>query len=121
MKAILLKEAIPTLHKIGSITLLGSTVIEGDPQASALSTLGEPSDNLNGGYFACTHGKFSMTYPFTEYATVLSGSLALTNELTGERTVYGPGDSWIVEKGTPVTWEVLSDEFVKHYLACVNP
>lgn len=120
MKPILLTGTIPILTKIGSITLLGSTVIDGDPQASGLQTLGEPTDNLNGGYFGCTKGVFKMTYPFTEYATILAGQLALTDENTGIRTIFNPGDSWIVEKGTPVIWEVLTDEFVKHYLACVN-
>ncbi|WP_395065801.1 hypothetical protein [Paraburkholderia silvatlantica] len=30
---------------------------------------------------------------------------------------YGPGDSGFVQKGTPVSWEVRSERFVKHDFA----
>jgi len=46
--------------------------------------------------------------------------LLLTDESTGVTTRFKAGDSWFVEKGTPVLWEVVSDAgFVKHYLAFV--
>jgi uncharacterized cupin superfamily protein len=56
-------------------------------------------------------------YPFTEQAIVVEGEVTLRNGLTGESMRYGPGDSWFVQKGTPVSWEVHSERFVKHYFA----
>ena len=65
-------------------------------------------------------GSFVMEYPFAEHATVWEGSATLTNERTGESVQYQAGDSWFVEKGTPVRWDITSDRFVKHYLAIVE-
>ncbi|MCY1260584.1 hypothetical protein D9M68_119520 [compost metagenome] len=75
------------------------------------------SGPVSSAYFGTTRGKFRMTYPFSEQATVVSGELLLTDESTGQTTRYKAGDSWFVTKGTPVLWEVLSDSFVKHYYA----
>ncbi len=58
-----------------------------------------------------------MTYPFSEQATVVSGEVRLTDESTGQSTLYKAGDSWFVSKGTPVLWEVADGGFVKHYYA----
>ena len=69
--------------------------------------------------FGTTAGKFRMTYPFSEQATVVSGEVRLTDESTGQSTLYKAGDSWFVTKGTPVLWEVVSESFVKHYFAVV--
>ena len=64
-----------------------------------------------------TRGKFRMTYPFDEHATVVEGSVTLTDESTGIAQTYHVGDGWFVRKGTPILWEVTSDRFVKNYLA----
>lgn len=48
---------------------------------------------------------------------IVTGEIQLTDESTGQVTRYKAGDAWFVTKGTPVLWEVLSETFVKHYLA----
>lgn len=55
---LLLNKPLPDLLNIGSVTNLGSEVVEGDPQASVAMIHGEPTDNLTCGIFACTKGKF---------------------------------------------------------------
>ena len=95
-------------------------MIAGTPTVGVASIFGEPTDNLNCGVFSCTRGSFVMEYPFAEHATVWEGSATLTNERTGESVQYQAGDSWFVEKGTPVRWDITSDRFVKHYLAIVE-
>jgi uncharacterized cupin superfamily protein len=117
MKPILLNAALPDMAEIGSVTNLGSTVIEGDPQASIAMLDGSPEDAVACGIFKCTKGVFSMQYPFTEHATILQGSLKLKNLETGEEETFGPGDSWFVAQGSKIEWHVLSDYFVKHYLS----
>ncbi|MGP9643759.1 cupin domain-containing protein [Halomonas sp. AOP30-A1-24] len=107
------------LNSIGSVEKMGATIVEGDVQAFIKMTLNAPEDAVSAGYFGTTAGKFRMTYPFTEQACVVSGEVILTNETTNERVHYKAGDSWLYEKGTTVLWEVVTSDFVKHYLAVV--
>ncbi|MCP9268709.1 cupin domain-containing protein [Xenorhabdus sp. XENO-1] len=120
IKPLLLDQALPELMPIGSVTHLGSIVLEGDPQASGAMTHGEPTDNLTCGIFACTRGKFKMIYPFDEMATVHEGSVKLTDVKTGATVEYHKGDSWFAAKGTEIVWEITTERFVKHYMACMN-
>jgi len=69
------------------------------------------------GSYAATKGKYRVVYPFHEHATLLDGELALTDESTGQTTVYGPGDSWIIAKGTSMIWDIRSAVIRKSYLA----
>jgi len=109
---------INELDHWGSIADLGSQIVEGEVNAFGKMTFGAPTDPISAAYFGTNQGKFRMTYPFSEQATLLSGELVLTDESTGITTRFQAGDSWFVEKGTPVLWEVVStDGFVKHYLA----
>ncbi|GAB4060470.1 cupin domain-containing protein [Uliginosibacterium sediminicola] len=111
--------AVQDMHAIGSVENLGSTVLSGDVQAWALGTFGAPTDPVSAGYFAASQGSFRMTYPFNEQATVVQGSVKLTDVTSGESRSYGVGDSWFVTKGTEVIWEIDSPLFMKHYFAAV--
>lgn len=108
------------LHPIGSVANLGATVEAGDVQAFALGTFGGPTDPVSAGYFGATRGTFRMTYPFNEQATVVQGSVRLTDVAAGTSVTYDVGDSWFVTQGTEVLWEIQSDFFVKHYFAVVD-
>lgn len=108
---------IPELESWGTVADLGSTITEGEVLAFGKITSGTPTSPVSAGYFACTKGAFNMEYPFTEQAIVLEGECLLTNRATGESVHYKAGDAWFVEKGTPISWKILTDRFVKHYLA----
>jgi uncharacterized cupin superfamily protein len=101
----------------GTVADLGSEILEGEVKAFGKMTYGAPDDAVSSGYFGTTRGKFRMVYPFDEQAVIVSGEIQLTDESTGNVTRYKAGDAWFVTKGTPVLWEVLSESFVKHYLA----
>lgn len=120
IKPLGLNQPLPELYSVGSVTALGSTVVEGDPQASVAMIHGAPTDNLTCGIFACSKGKFTMIYPFDELSTVHEGSVKLTDVKTGKTVEYHKGDSWFAEKGTEVLWDITSERFVKHYMACIN-
>jgi len=108
------------LDSWGSVTDLGSEILAGEVNAYGRMTHGAPTDPISAAYFGTNQGKFRMTYPFSEQATVLTGEVLLTDESTGVTTRFKAGDSWFVEKGTPVVWDVVSEAgFVKHYLAFV--
>lgn len=113
------KLGLDDLGLIGSVSVLGAEVIGEEVNAYAKGTFGAPTDPVSAGYFGVTKGKFKMVYPFNEQATVVTGSVTLTDETTGNRVTYNEGDSWFATKGTAVTWEIHSDAFVKHFFAVV--
>ncbi|MBP6116431.1 MAG: DUF861 domain-containing protein [Neisseriaceae bacterium] len=111
--------ALTDLDSWGTVADLGSEILEGECKAYGQFTVGNPELPISGGYFGVSKGVFRMTYPFSEQATIVSGNITLTNEGTGEKWTFGPGESWVVEKGTTVLWDIHSDYFVKHYLSAV--
>ncbi|SEA97968.1 cupin domain-containing protein [Rubrimonas cliftonensis] len=108
---------IPDLAPWGTVADLGAEILDGEATIFGAMAHGAPDAPLSCGWFAVTRSRFRMTYPFNEHAVVVEGSVALTDERTGERRVYGVGDAWFVEKGAIVLWEVACDRFVKNYLA----
>jgi uncharacterized cupin superfamily protein len=110
-------ENVPDMEELGTVADLGATILEGEAKVSGLLTHGSPTSPVSAGWFGCTRGRFDMVYPFTEQATVVTGEVTLRNGLTGEAVRYRAGDSWFVQKGTPVTWEIHTARFVKHYFA----
>jgi uncharacterized cupin superfamily protein len=98
---------------------IGATTVEGPIKVSGKLVFGTFETPISGGFYAATKGKYRVTYPFTEHATLLDGELAITDEATGETTTYGPGDSWIIAKGTTVLWHIRSAHICKSYLAAV--
>lgn len=91
MKPLLLKQPLPELLDIGSVSNLGATVIAGEPNVGVAGIFGEPTDNLSCGIFSCTRGTFVMEYPFAEHATVWEGTATLTDENTGQSVQYQIG------------------------------
>lgn len=108
---------IPELQAWGSVTNLGSEVLDGDVQCMGAMIYGAPTDPVACGFFGVTRGRFRMTYPFNEHAVVVEGSVSLTDETTGVTTTYGVGDMWFAAKGTTVLWDVTSDRFIKNYMS----
>ncbi|CAM0554674.1 cupin domain-containing protein [Vreelandella titanicae] len=121
MISLKLKQAYSDLESIGSVANMGAEVLEGDPQASSRMLEGNIGDPLSCGIFGCTGGKYRVVYPFSEHATVVEGTVVLTDESTGESMEYHEGDSWFVKQGTPVIWDVKSDTFIKHFGAATQP
>lgn len=111
------KNSVPDdLESWGKITDLGANLLEGEVSASGKFVVGTPESKICCAFFACSKGKFRMVYNYTEHAVVLEGAVKLTDEKTGKTTRYEAGDSWYVEKGTPVLWDVITPRFVKNYI-----
>lgn len=109
--------AVPHLDAWGTVADLGSTITEGEVKAFGHVHFGTPTSPVSAGYFACTKGRFEMVYPFSEHATVIEGECELLNRDTGKAIRYQAGDAWFIEKGTLISWHVISERFVKHYMA----
>jgi len=117
MFAIKQTDEIPELDNWGTVADLGSEILEGECRALGKMIFGTPDGPVSCAYFAVTSGSFRMTYPFTEHAVVVEGSVTLIDERTGASARYSPGDAWFIEKGTPVVWHVHGQRFVKNYMA----
>lgn len=120
MLALLISNGTPELTPWGTPERLGGVTLEGDVRISGHTVLGQGRGGVSGGWFAATRGRYRLIYPFHEHGTVVEGELALTSEATGDTAVYRPGDSWLIEKGESIIWEVLSERAVKHYLVCLH-
>lgn len=96
---------------------IGATTVAGPIAVAGKITFGSLETPVSGGLYSATHGQYRVTYPFHEHATLLDGQLALTDEDSGVTTIYGPGDSWIIAKGTTVLWDIRSASIRKSYLA----
>jgi uncharacterized cupin superfamily protein len=117
MKPFLLSDAPAALDDWGTPEDIGARTLEGDVRVSGTFQLGSPQTSVFGGIYAATKGKYHVAYPFHEHATLLSGELELTDERSGRTVRYGAGDSWVIAKGTPVVWSILSDRICKSYIA----
>ena len=109
----------PTLDPWGTVADLGAEILGGACEIAGAMVLGAPTDALSCGWFSCTQGQFRMTYPFTEHAIMIDGRVTLHIPATGLTETYGPGEAWLIEKGTEVIWTVETPRFIKNYFAVV--
>lgn len=59
------------------------------------------------GQFRQNPGSCVVSWPFTEHAFLFVGKVEITDLDTGEKSVYGPGDGWIVRQGSRTKWDVI--------------
>jgi uncharacterized cupin superfamily protein len=78
-------------------------VLTGKPRLSTRISYRDRS--ITAGVFEATRGRVEVTFPFTEYATVLEGEVTITDE-SGRRHAYRKGDSYLVLGGQPVVLDV---------------
>ncbi|WP_256105460.1 cupin domain-containing protein [Streptomyces sp. ODS05-4] len=108
-------EAVPREHlvSLGRPDALGGRVISGDPEISARVDFA--GGDVTAGVFQATAGTIEVSFPFTEHATILSGSVVITDG-SGASHRYEPGDSYVIAEGAVVLWEVVSDFVQKSFL-----
>ncbi len=112
-----LNSELVALDAWGSPEDIGATTIKGPIKVSGKFLIGAPDKPVFGGLYAATRGTYRVVYAFHEHATLLDGEVAITDEKSAETVIYGPGDSWIIAKGTAVTWEIRSEVIRKSYMA----
>jgi uncharacterized cupin superfamily protein len=69
---------------------------------------------MMGGIFEATTGTVEVTFPFTEHATILEGEVTIT-DADGNTHTYRPGDSYLIEQGQVVTWDVPGERVRKSF------
>ncbi|MEV7676594.1 cupin domain-containing protein [Streptomyces sp. NPDC088752] len=108
-------EAVPgeDLVSLGSPDVLGGRVLSGNPEISARIDFQER--DVTAGVFQATTGSIEVTFPFTEHATILSGVVRITDS-QGFAHTYAPGESYVIEEGDMVIWEVVTEFVQKSFL-----
>ena len=100
-----------------SLQEAGATVHEGGPRQAGRVDFGYFETVMMSGVWECTQGKFSLTYPWNEFATILEGSVTIT-DASGTAMTFGPGDSHYAEKGEGATWHITTPKVRKCFFLC---
>lgn len=114
-----LAAARTTLEDWGRPEDIGALTVQGPIAISGKILIGGLDQPVFGGLYAATRGIYRVVYGFHEHATLLDGELKITQVSSGEAAVYGPGDSWIIQKHTALIWEIRSEFICKSYLASI--
>jgi uncharacterized protein len=101
------------LQDLGDPANLGGEVLEGDPRIAARVDFA--GNGLVGGVFQGTKGVVRITFPFTEHATIIHGKVKITDE-SGQSHTFEEGDSYIIQQGSVVLWEVNVPYVQKSFL-----
>jgi len=96
---------------------LGGKVLSGNPEIFA--RIDFQRGPITGGLFKATAGLIEVTFPFTEHATILEGEVTITDG-TGQSHTYKPGDSYIIQQGQVVRWEVKNGYVIKSFFNVVE-
>lgn len=97
------------------VSFPGLEVLEGNPRQSGREDFASPDGRFSAGVWECTKGRFRITYPMDEIATLLKGRLVLTDE-AGRKSTLGPGDSFFVAAGETLTWEIIETVRKSYFL-----
>jgi len=102
---------------LGSPAGLGGRVLAGNP--AIFARVDFQQGNIAGGLFKATEGVVEVTFPFTEHATILEGEVKIT-DATGKTFTYKEGDSYIIQQGQVVRWEVKDKYVIKSFFNIVE-
>jgi hypothetical protein len=107
-----------TLFSLGPPQALGGEVLTGNPQIFGRFDFQE--GNMRSGLFMATTGLIRVTFPFTEYATILEGKVTLTDE-TGKTYTYKAGESYFIRQGSVILWDVKGPYVIKAFFHISEP
>lgn len=86
---------------------------EGEAIEHAQTFLSSDDDRFSVGVWSCSPCREEIAaYPGDEYCLVLEGSVEIT--VDGDTRRYDVGDSFVIKKGTQLTWHMLSP-FKKYF------
>ncbi|OIN07930.1 cupin domain-containing protein [Oceanisphaera psychrotolerans] len=83
----------------------------GEPFTNNVTYFDHSSGNFKAGTWDCTAGSWEHNHPKLEFCYIVEGSVKIIEEDSGVTHVYNKGDSFVVPKGTRVTWVV--EEYAK--------
>src|SRR6056300_1372545 len=78
----------------------------GKPYANNWTYFEHGSGNFKSGIWDCTAGSWEHNHPKLEFCYIVEGSVKIVEEESGITHEFKAGDSFVVPKGTRVTWIV---------------
>lgn len=84
-------------------------IVAGSPATTTWNVYSDPAGRFHTGIWACTPGKWQVSYAEEEVCTILEGRARLTSEI-GEDWEFGPGDSFAIPAGFTGFWETLEPQ-----------
>lgn len=78
----------------------------GEPHANNWTYFDHSSGDFKSGIWDCTAGSWEHNHPKLEFCYIVEGSVKIVEEERGVTHVFNAGDSFVVPKGTRVTWIV---------------
>ena len=84
------------------------SLISGHPQQRIWNAFSDPEGRFHAGRWASTIGLWRVRYSERELCHILTGTVRLTDD-SGSQKTYGPGDTFLIDKGFSGTWEVVED------------
>ena len=106
------------LMDLGDPANLGGQVLDGEVKISARVDFAQ--DGMLAGVFQATRGRVLINFPFNEHATIITGSVTLTDEW-GQTRTYHPGDSYFIRQGSKILWEVKGRRVQKSFFNYTSP
>lgn len=85
-------------------TVDSTRVIEGAPQSAAKIFYTSSDEKFCAGLYACTAGKWRVSYTEDEFCTLLEGSVTLTSENGATQTFTAPS-SFLIPAGFQGFWQ----------------
>lgn len=83
-------------------------VIDGNPAQAFQVNYTSASGDFCTGIYACTAGKWRVSYAEDEFCTLTAGTVRLTNA-TGDTQEFTAPDSFLIPAGFNGTWEAVTD------------
>ena len=83
-------------------------LIAGTPELRVQNYYTDGTQQFFAGRWAATRGKWRVRYTENELCVMTAGRVVIESA-SGERSVFGPGDAFVVPAGFSGTWEVLED------------
>ena len=102
----------------GTAEQLGGQVLRGPLEIRV--RIDFQQDGLSAGLFETSSGLVSILFPFTEHATILLGEVTLTDE-SGRSHTYKPGDSYLIQQGQRILWDVKTPRVRKSFFNITRP
>ncbi len=85
-----------------------ANLIAGAPRVTTANHYADGSEQFFAGVWTSTRGSWRVRYTEHEFCHLLAGRVAIVGG-AGERSEFGPGDSFVIPAGFVGTWEVLED------------
>jgi uncharacterized protein len=83
-------------------------LLAGEPELEVRNFFADGTQQFFAGRWSATRGKWRVRYTENELCVMTAGRVVIESE-SGERSVFGAGDAFVVPAGFVGTWEVLED------------